>query len=472
MEETVKNPLGTEKISRLLAKFAIPSIIAMVVGACYNIIDQLFIGNVIGELGNAATNIVYPLTNLCLAFGLMYGHGGAAAFNLRMGAGKKKEAPYFLGNSATMLIIIGVVIGLLVEVFCDPVLMLCGSTTSVLPFAHDYAVILALGFPAAVFSMGAGHLIRADGRPNVIMITNILGAIINIGLDAWFIVGLGMEMKGAALATIIGQYAAAAIQFYFVFNFKTVKVSLKHYVPKLKYFGNAAKLGLTAFINQIAMMIVQIVLNNQLNIYGGQSIYGKEIPLAVAGITIKVSTIFSGIIIGITQGFQPIISFNYGAENYRRVKETFFRAFIIAFIVSIINFIIYQCFPDFILGLFGSGSDLYFEFGRKFFRIYIFFCCLFFIQMMSANMFTAIGKPGRGIFLSLTRQIIFLLPLLLILPGIFGIDGVIFAQPVSDFVSITVSMIFLIKEYTREEYKKEKGVLKEIFIKKKEKDIG
>ena len=466
-DATTENPLGSEKVSKLLRKFAVPSIIAMVVSGCYNIVDQLFIGNIIGELGNAATNVAFPLTNMCLALGLMLGIGGAAGFNLRLGAGKKDEAPYFFRNSLTLLVIAGVVLLIVTEIWLDPILRLCGSPDSVMPYAREYLGITAIGFPFFIFSTGAGHLLRADGSPNLIMITNVIGTLINIGLDALFMIGFDWGIAGAAWATIIGQAVAALIQFICLLKPKTVEMMAKHYIPHPKYAAKCATLGLAPFANQISLMIVQIVLNNSLRYYGAQSMFGEEIPIAIAGIIMKVGTIFSGIVIGLSQGNQPILSFNYGAKKYRRVKEAFYVSLLVAFIISICSFAIYQLCPDFILGLFGEGTEEYFIFGRMFFRKYLFFACLFFIQMLSANMFTAIGKPWKGMFLSLTRQIIYLLPLMLIFPRFWGIEGIIYAQPAADFLAISTAIIMDVIEYRKPEFRNEKGVLKEILFKKK-----
>ncbi len=467
IKDVVKdNPLGKAKISSLIIKFAVPSIVAMLVIAMYNIVDQLFIGNVIGELGNAATNIAFPLTNLCIALGLLFGIGGAAAFNLKLGAGEKEEAPFYLGNAVSMLIISGVVLFAVVEIFLAPLMRLFGSPETVLPYAMDYARVLAIGFPFTIFGSGAAHLLRADGRPNLAMLCNISGGIINIGLDALFIMVLGWGMAGAAWATVIGQISAGLLALWFIMHGKTFHLKAKHYIPKPKYFGKDASLGIAPMVNQISMMFVQILLNNSLRIYGGMSIYGEEIPIACAGIVSKVGSIFASVVIGLSQGNQPIVSFNYGAKNYFRVKEAYYRTLIIAFIASIIGFTIFQTIPDKILLLFGQGSDLYIQFGCLFFRRFYFFMCLFFIQMISSNFFTAIGKPWKGVFLSLTRQVIYLIPLMLLFPRFWGIDGITFAQPAADALAIATAIIMIVIEFRRPEFRDAKGVLKSIFTRK------
>lgn len=457
------NPLGTEKISKLIIRFAVPSIIAMLIIACYNIVDQIFIGNTIGELGNAATNIIFPLVNACLALGLGFGVGGAAAFNLRQGEGDGETAAYYLGNAITSLLLSGIVLTVIAELCMDPMLRLFGAPETVVPYAREYTRIVALGFPFGVLGSGAGHLLRADGRPNLTMACNLTGCLLNIALDAWFILGLGWGMKGAALATVIGQAAGGVLCMFFLSRCRTFRLQWKHLIPKPKYFGRDFKLGLAPMLNQLTMMITQVLVNNTLNHYGALSKYGSEIPIATAGIAMKVASIFSSVVIGLSQGNQPIASFNYGAKNYRRVAESFVRVLIYGFIISIIGFLAFQLFPAQILSLFGKGNDLYIEFGCLYLRRYMFMLCLFFIQPITSNTFTAIGKPGKGIFLSLTRQVIYLIPVILLFPLFWGMDGVMFAQPAADILAIATTVIMIILEKRTPEFRDQKGILKEIF---------
>ena len=460
-----ENPLGYEKISKLIVRFAVPSIIAMLIVACYNIVDQIFIGNTIGELGNAATNIAFPLVNACLALGLGFGVGGSAAFNLRQGEGDSETAAYFLGNAISSLFLSGIILAVIAELLMDPMLRLFGAPETVMPYAKEYTQIVAIGFPFAVLSSGAGHLLRADGRPNLTMACNITGCLINIGLDAWFILGLGWGMKGAAIATIIGQFVSGVLCLFFLARCRTIHLKWKHLIPKPRYFGRDIKLGLAPMFNQLTMMVTQVLVNNTLNHYGALSKYGSEIPIATAGIAMKVASIFSAVVIGLSQGNQPIASFNYGAKNYHRVAESFVRVLIYGFVISIIGFAVFQIFPAQILSIFGKGNDLYIEFGCLYFRRYLFMVCLFFIQPITSNTFTAIGKPVKGIFLSLTRQVIFLIPTMLIFPLFWGIDGAMFAQPAADILAIATTIIMIILESRTPEFRDQRGILKEIFHK-------
>lgn len=436
-----ENPLGTAPVGKLMVKFAVPSIIAMIVGALYNIVDQLFIGQKIGELGNAATNIAFPFSTACLALALLFGIGGASCFNLAMGREEKDKAPYFVGNAIAMLIICGVTLCGVALLFLSPLLKAFGAPDDVLPLAEDYVSITAIGFPFMLLTTGGGHLIRADGSPHMTMICNLSGAIINTILDAIFVMGMDMGMKGAALATVIGQIISACIVIVYLFNYKTVKLSLKHLKIKPRYTGKVASIGMASFFNQIAMMVVQIVLNNSLKHYGALSVYGSSIPIACAGIVMKVSQVFFSIVIGLGQGTQPIESFNYGAAKYGRVKAAYRMALMAGAAVSLVAFLAFQIFPRQIIGMFGNGSDEYFEFGIKFFRIFVFFILLNFMQPITSTFFTSIGKPIKGVFLSLTRQIIFLLPLIIILPVFMGIDGILYAGPIADFLAVVVNVV-------------------------------
>lgn len=444
--EISSNPLGTEPVGALLRKFAIPSIVAMLVSALYNIVDQFFIGQSIGELGNAATNVAFPLSTSCTAISLLLGIGAASAFNLSMGRGEKDKALYYVGNAAVLLFGLGVALCVGTEVFLEPLLVFFGSPENVLGYAKEYVRIVALGFPFLILANGGAHLVRADGSPRYSMMCNLTGAIINTILDPILIFGLGMGMSGAAFATIAGQIVSGLMVVRYLCNYKAGKFTKEHLLPKWKVAGYAMSLGMAQFFNQIAMMVVQIVMNNSLTYYGSKSIYGESIPLACAGIINKVSFLFFAICIGIAQGMQPITSFNYGAKQYDRVKKAVTISLKAGSVVCIIAFILFQLFPRQIIGMFGNGSELYFRFAERYFHIYLFFTFINNVQPLSSTFFTSIGKPTKGAFLSLTRQIIFLLPLLIIFPGFFGIDGIMYAGPVADFMAAVVAAFMLAGE--------------------------
>lgn len=448
MSETTKNnPLGTERVGSLMVKFAVPSIIAMLVGALYNIVDQLFIGQAVGTLGNAATNIAFPLSTSCIALALLFGIGGASNFNLAMGEGRKEEAASYAGNAAVLLIGSGLVLFLVTQLFLTPLLAFFGAPADIMPYAKVYVRITSIGFPCLILTAGGCHLIRADGSPKMSMVCNLIGAGINTVLDAIFVLGFRWGMAGAALATIIGQIVSAAVVIYYLAHYKTVHLGKKQLSVESRCAVNIMALGTASFFNQVAMMIVQIVLNKSLTHYGELSEYGAAIPLACAGIVTKVGQLFFSVIIGISQGTQPIESFNYGAKQFGRVREAYNLAVRAGAIISVVSFLIFQVFPGEILALFGTGSDAYFKFGIKFLRVYLFFTFVNFLQPITSTFFTSIGKPQKGTFLSLTRQIVFLLPLTLILPLFVGIDGIMYAAPVADCLAAVIAITMAVKEF-------------------------
>lgn len=447
-----QNPLQTLPEKELLRSFAVPSIIAMLVSSLYNIVDQFFIGHSVGELGNAATNIVFPLSISCVAIALLFGIGGASTFNLSLGSGNTKKAGNYIGNATVMMLLLGLLLTIVTLLFTQPLLLFFGSPQNVLPYASVYARITALGFPFLILSAGGGHLVRADGSPKFTMAINLSGAIINTVLDALFVFGFHWGMAGAAAATVIGQVFSCGMVFWYLSHYKTVSLGKEQFRLHREDVSYILSLGTAPCFNQISMMIVQIVLNKSLKYYGGHSVYGEAIPIACAGIIIKVSQIVMSFIIGISQGLQPIVSFNYGAKNYARVKRSYLLAIKSGSVIGIIAFILFQCFPRAIISIFGTGSEAYYQFAESYFRIFLMFILFCFVQPITSNFFTAIGKPYKGVFLSLTRQIIFLLPLLVILPLFFGINGILFAQPIADFIAIVVCTIMIYRELHRPEF--------------------
>ena len=440
------NPLGIAPTGRLLAKFAIPAIISMLVNALYNIVDQIFIGQGVGMLGNAATNIAFPVTTISTAAALLLGIGGASNYNLEMGAGNEREASEIAGSALSTLVITGVSIAAIILIFLHPLLIFFGATDTVMPYATDYVSIIAIGLPFFTLSVGGNHLIRADRSPTYSMMCTLTGAIINTILDPTLIFGFHMGIAGAAWATVIGQVVSGIMVILYLRKFKTVKLTKEKLRPHPHYIGRIVSLGMAPFFNQVSMMVVQIVMNNVLIRYGAKSSYGSDIPLACAGIITKINMIFFAINIGISQGLQPIISYNYGARKLDRVREAYLKAAISATIISTVSFICFQLFPRQIIGIFGSESEAYFRFAEKFFRIFLFCTFINGLQPITANFFTAIGKANRGIFLSLTRQVIFLLPLMIILPIFFGIEGVMFSAPIADGFAAVCAITFAVKE--------------------------
>ena len=443
---TRTHPLATDRVSALLLRFAIPSIVSMLVGALYNIVDQIFIGQGVGMLGNAATNVAFPLVAVCMSLALMLGIGGASNFNLEQGRGNRERAAMIVANSIAYGALFGVMIFISIRLALKPLLLAFGATPEVMPYAISYTGITSFGMPFMIMSVSGSHLMRADGSPRWSMVCNLTGALLNTVLDPLFIFTFDMGIEGAAWATVISQFVSWVLVVNYLRGFRSVKLYRRYFRPRLELLGSIAALGAGSSFNQLSMMAVQITMNNTLVHYGAMSLYGSNIPLAASGIIAKVNMIFVSIIIGIGQGGQPIIGFNYGAGNYGRVRATFRLTLAAATVVSIIGFACFQLFPRQIISIFGDGSEEYFIFSERFFRIFLFFTFINGIQPVTAQFFSSIGKATRGFFISLTRQILFLLPLIIILPRFLGIDGIMYAGPAADFVAAALTIAFIVAE--------------------------
>lgn len=441
--QTSQNPLGYKSIPSLLRNFAIPSIIATLVSSLYNIVDQVFIGQGVGYLGNSATNVSYPLTTICLALSLLIGIGSASRFSLCLGAGEQKEAEKVVGNSICMMLLSGILYAVLIEIFLYPMLTAFGATAENISYAATYSRIIALGMPFQIVTTGMSSLIRADGSPKYSMTCMLIGAILNTILDPIFIFLFDLGVAGAAWATIIGQLFSFLAAIAYIRRFKSVRLEQKDLRLSVKESLQTASLGMSNSLNQVAITLVQIVMNNSLTYYGAMTVYGEDIPLASCGIVMKTNAILLSFFIGLSQGSQPIIGFNYGAKQYPRVRKTYQLAITCSFVISTIGFILFQFFPYQIISLFGKGDALYFEFAIHFMRTFLFMVIVNGVQLISSNFFAAIGKPVKGLLLSMTRQVFFLIPLILILPLFFGIDGVLYAGPIADGVAFLVSVLLV-----------------------------
>ena len=443
---TIENPMGTQPIKKLLMQLAIPAMIANVVNALYNIVDQIFIGQGVGYLGNAATNIAFPITTICLALGLMTGVGAASNFNLELGRKEVEKARRIAGTAVVQLIVMGIVVCLLVQIFLAPLMQLFGATDQIFDYAMEYSRITAYGIPFFLFSTGFNPLVRSDGRATFSMMAIIAGAVLNTVLDPIFIFVFQMGIAGAAWATVISQMVSALLLFAYIPKFRSVKFQWEDFIPHMKQVEAIAALGLTSFIFQISALIVQIVSNNLLKTYGAMSIYGSEIPIAVGGIVSKVFVIFIALIIGMTQGVQPIVGYNYGAKYYLRVRQTIFLALKIGFVLSFVTWAVFEIFPLQIIELFGNGNDLYFEFGVRYMRYFMMFLLINGLTILMTTFFPAIGKAKTGAFLSLARQLLILLPVMLLMTYIFGVEGMMFATPVSDVIALVLCVYFFKRE--------------------------
>lgn len=441
-----QSPFATEPIGRLIVKFAVPSVIALLVNSLYNIVDQIFIGWGVGYLGNGATNIVFPITIIALALSMMIGNGGAAYLSLKMGEGEVETAKKGVGNAVTLVTIVSILLAVIFLVWIDPILTLFGATDVLRPFALEYGFIIGAGLPFMMISAAINSMIRADGSPKYAMLSMVIGAIINVILDPVFIFVFQMGVKGAAIATIIGQVASFVVSVLYMPHFKSVQLHKSSFAPCAKVSVNIVIFGLSSFITQFAITIVMALTNNLLAKYGAQSVYGAEIPLTATGIVMKVNQIMIAILLGIATGTQPIIGYNYGAKSYHRVKKALEISLIASEIVSVAALLTFQFAPMSVVSLFGSEEGLYNEFAVKAFRIFLMLCPLTGFQTIAAVKMQVMGKPVKSAILSLARQIIFFVPTALILPIFLGVEGVLWTGPVADGLAFLLSLAFLLYE--------------------------
>ena len=411
-----ENPLGYEKISKLLKDFAIPSIMASLVGSIYNIVDQIFIGQGVGYLGNAATNVAYPFSTICLAIALLVGIGSASRVSLCLGRKEPKAAAKAAGNGIVLMGIFGIIYLLVGETFLSLLLKAFGATTDVFPYAKQYASITLIGMPFLIVTNGMSNLIRADGKPKYSMVCMVVGA---------------------------GQIFSFILALRYLWRFQTIHFEKESFLLDIKESMKICSMGISSSSNQIAVTVIQIIQYNSLTYYGALTKYGTDIPLAACGIVMKTNAIILAIVVGISQGTQPIIGFNYGARQYHRVREAYLLAVKWNLVVSTIAFIAFQFSPQSIISLFGDGNELYFEFAVLFMRTYLFMVLVNGVQLLSSSFFTAIGKSLKGALLALTRQTFVLIPLTLLLPLRFGIMGVLLAGPVADFSAFMLSVVLV-----------------------------
>lgn len=445
--ENEENILGKEKIGKLIRKFSIPCIISLLVNSLYNIVDQIFIGWGVGYLGNGATNIVFPLTMVCLAFALMFGDGSSAYLSLKLGEKKKEEASKGVANGITLSVIVSLILCISILVFLPQLLNLFGCTEALRPYALQYGGMIAIGLPFMMIGSTLNSIIRADGNPKYAMTSMVLGAVLNVILDPIFIFVFKMGVTGAAIATVISQILTFILNVMYIKKFKSITLDKS----KFKLQGNVAKkvsaLGISSFITQMSIVLVIAFENNLLSKYGAESKFGSEIPITVLGIVMKISQILNSIIIGIAAGSQPILGYNYGAQKYDRVKSTLKIVLGLSVIVSTIAFILFQTIPDKLISIFGSSTDEnYIEFACLSFRIYLMLCICNGIQIPSGIFFQAIGKSIKSAIISLSRQILLLIPAMIALGSLFGVTGILYAGPFADGIAFIISSILLILE--------------------------
>lgn len=444
--EQEENILGKEKIGKLIRKFSIPCIISMLVNSLYNIVDQIFIGQGVGYLGNGATNVVFPLVIIGLAFSLMFGDGASAYLSLKLGEKKKKEAENGVGNGIMLSIIVSVIFCIVTLLFLPQFLKLFGCTENLKSYAMTYGTIIAIGFPFSMIGTTLNSIIRADGSPKYSMFSMISGAVLNTILDPIFIFVLHKGVEGAAIATVISQIVTFILNVIYIKRFKTIKISKDCFKLQLNICKKVAMLGVSSFITQMSFVCVMAVENNLLGKYGAESKYGAEIPITVLGIVMKINQILNSIIVGIAAGSQPIWGYNYGAKKFDRVKQTLKIVLSASVIISTIAFILFQTIPDKLILLFGSGDENYMDFACLAFRTYLMLCIFNGVQIPSGIFFQAIGQSTKSAILSLSRQIVILIPSMIILSQLFGIIGVLSAGPVADGLAFILAVSLLLRE--------------------------
>lgn len=441
-----ENILGYEKISKLMLKFSIPTIISLVVNSLYNIVDQIFIGRGVGYLGNGATNVVFPITVLAMGFAFMIGDGGAAYLSLKLGQQKKDEAAKGVANSIIIGLIVSIIMFLGGLIFLPQLLDLFGCTDGLREYAIGYGRIIVIGLPFFILGSVLNGMIRADGSPKYAMISMVTGAILNIILDPIFIFSFNMGVEGAALATIISQFVTFFLNIIYIKKFKSIKITRSTFKFELKTVLKVLSLGVSSFITQLSFVLLISVQNNLLGKYGELSKFGADIPITVLGIVMKINQILTSIILGVAVGSQPIVGYNYGAGKTDRVKKTIKTVLSCTLTVSTIAFILFQTIPDKLIAIFGKGDSNYIEFACLTFRIYLLCCICSGIQIPSGIFFQAIGKSMKSAILSLSRQILLLIPGMIIFSSIWGLMGILYAGPVADTVAFVLSSTLLFFE--------------------------
>lgn len=467
MKETKQSYLATEKVGKLMGKYAVPCVISLLVGALYNIVDQIFIANAsyLGSYGNAANTVVFPLTVIALAIAVMIGDGCCAFVSISLGRKKASEATCSMGNSILLTVISSVLLCIIYLVFADGIIAMFGGTVNEETFHHskEYFFWISLGIPFYMFGQAMNPIIRADGSPKFAMVSTLLGAIINIILDPIFIFVFKWGMMGAAVATVIGQIATALLAVWYLFHTKAVKLSKDDFMLSKKVVGRTLMLGICSFLSQISLVAAMAAINNMIRKYGAlDAVFGQEqyaqIPMAVVGIVMKFFQIVISIVVGMAAGCIPIVGYNMGAGLKKRVKDLFTKLLIAEAVVGGIALIIVEFFPMQLIGIFGAANEsvYYTDFAIKAFRIYLCMVVFACVNKAAFIFLQAMGKAVASTMLSMVREIVCGVGFALVLPVFFGLDGVLYSMPVSDVLTAIISAIVIAITY------KELSVNKEV----------
>lgn len=450
--------LGTEPIGKLMRKYAIPCIISLLVGALYNIVDQIFIANAsyLGSYGNAANTVVFPLTVVALAIAVMVGDGCCAFVSICLGKREMDNAKRSVGNAVIMIIAASLLLTFIYLIFQTQIIAMFGGTVNEETFRHskEYFLYISLGIPFYMFGQAMNPVIRADGNPKFAMASTLAGAIANIILDPIFIFVFKWGMMGAAVATVFGQIITAILAVWYIFHMRTIKPSLEDLKINYKICGRTLLLGITSFLSQISLVAAMAAINNMLRKYGAlDEIFGQpqyaQIPMAVVGIVMKFFQIVISIVVGMAAGCIPVVGYNTGAGNKSRVKELFTKLLIGEALVGAVAFILVEVFPKQLISIFGAAneSSYYTEFALKAFRIYLCMVIMACVNKACFIFLQAMGKAAESTVLSMIREVVFGVGFAILLPVFFGLDGVLFSMPVSDILTFIVSVILITRTF-------------------------
>mgnify|MGYP000502196682 FL=1 len=450
--------LGTERIGKLMRQYAIPCIISLLVGALYNIVDQIFIANAsyLGSYGNAANTVVFPLTVVALAIAVMVGDGCCAFVSMALGRKESDKAKRSVGNAVVLTVAGSVILTALYLIFANQIIAMFGGTVNEETFrqSQEYFFYITLGIPFYMFGQAMNPVIRADGNPKFAMASTLAGAVINIILDPIFIFCFKWGMMGAAVATVIGQVVTAILAVWYIVHMKTVKPSRKDFALQRNICGRMLLLGITSFLSQISLVAAMAAINNMLRKYGAQDpIFKQEqyaqIPMAVVGIVMKFFQIVISIVVGMAAGCIPIIGYNMGAEKKLRVKELFTKLLVAEALVGAVALVLAEGFPHQLIAIFGAKNEsvYYTEFAIKAFRIYLCMMILACVNKACFIFLQAVGKALSSTMLSMFREVVFGVGFALLLPVFFGLDGVLYSMPVSDILTFIISAIIIVKTY-------------------------
>ena len=450
--------LGTERVSKLMKQYAIPCIISLLVGALYNIVDQIFIANAsyLGSYGNAANTVVFPLTVVALAIAVMIGDGCCAFVSMALGSNELEKAKRSVGNAVVLSVITSLVLTAVYLIFTNSIIAMFGGTVNEETFHHsqEYFFYITLGIPFYMFGQSMNPIIRADGNPKFAMISTLSGAVINIILDPIFIFCFKWGMMGAAVATVIGQVLTAILAVWYLMNMKIIKPASGDYALHGSICGRMLTLGITSFLSQISLVAAMAAINNMLRKYGAlDAVFGQEqyaqIPMAVVGIVMKFFQIVISIVVGMAAGCIPIVGYNMGAKKELRVRELFTRLLLTEALVGALALILAEGFPRQLIDIFGAAneSSYYTDFAIKAFRTYLCMMILACVNKACFIFLQAVGKALSSTLLSMFREVVFGVGFALLLPVFFGLDGVLYSMPVSDILTFIISAMIIAKTY-------------------------